>query len=83
MAWVCHQDAPWLTPKLRQRVLDFGRVLGCRFPTVQDHRTPAWGKAVLRGLAGWRYARERYDKPWELALASRLIPLRDPKTESL
>jgi radical SAM superfamily enzyme YgiQ (UPF0313 family) len=83
ISWACHQDAPWLTPKLRQRVKDFGRVLGCRFPTIQDYRTPAWGKAVLRGLARWRYARERYDHPWELALASRLIPLRAPQSESL
>jgi anaerobic magnesium-protoporphyrin IX monomethyl ester cyclase len=83
MSWVCHQDAPWLTPKLRQRVHDFGRVLGCRFPTVQDYSTPRWGKAVLRGLAGWRYKRQRYDRPWELALASRLIPLRDPKRDSI
>lgn len=79
----CHQDAPWLTPRLRQRVRDFGRVLGCRFPTVQDYRTPAWGKALLRGLAHWRYAKQRYDRPWELSLAHRLIPLRDPKSQGL
>jgi anaerobic magnesium-protoporphyrin IX monomethyl ester cyclase len=83
VSWACHRDAPWLTPRLRRRVKDFGRVLGCRFPTVQDYRTPAWGKAVLRGLAGWRYTRQRYDRPWELALASRLIPLREPRSESL
>jgi len=81
--WVCHQDAPWLTPRLRQRVKDFELVLGCRFPTVQDHRTPAWGKAMLRNLARWRYEGQRYDRPWDLALARRLIPLRDPKTQGL
>ncbi len=83
ISWACHQDAPWLTPRLRQRVKDFARVLGCRFPTVQDYRTPAWGKAVLRGLARWRYARQRYDRPWELKLANKLIPLRDPKSQGL
>jgi radical SAM family protein len=83
VSYVCHQDAPWLTPRLRQRVRDFGRVLGCRFPTVQDHRTPSWGKAVLRNLARWRYELQRYDHPWELALAHRLIPLRQPKDEGL
>ncbi len=81
--YVCHQDAPWLSPQMRQRVKDFARVLACRFPTVQDYRTPAWGKAVLRGLAGWRYATGRYDHPWELDLARRLIPLREPHKESL
>jgi anaerobic magnesium-protoporphyrin IX monomethyl ester cyclase len=81
--YVCHQDAPWLTPRLRQKVEDFATVLACRFPTVQDVRTPAWGKALLRGLAGRRYARGRFDDPWELRVARRLIPLRDPARESL
>jgi radical SAM superfamily enzyme YgiQ (UPF0313 family) len=83
VSWVCHQDAPWLTPRLRQRVKDFTRVLACRFPTVQDHRAPAWGKAVLRNLARWRYSSQRYGRPWELEIAQRLIPVVEPKTESL
>lgn len=81
--YVCHRDAPWLSPRLRQRVQDFATVLGCRFPTVQDHTIPRWGKAVLRGLASWRYAADRYGNPWELRLARRLIPLREPQSESL
>ena len=81
--FVCHQDAPWLTPRLRQRVKDFATVLGCRFPTVQDHATPTWGKALLRSLASWRYSSGRYDHPWELHLARRLVPLRVPQTEGL
>jgi anaerobic magnesium-protoporphyrin IX monomethyl ester cyclase len=81
--WVCHEDAPWLTPRIRQRVNDFARVLACRFPTVQDARISSAAKAVLRGLAGWRYATRRYDNPWELRAARRLIHLREPKTESL
>src|SRR6185295_8981223 len=83
VSWVCHQDAPWLTPRARQRVKDFATVLGCRFPTVQDYRTPGWGKAVLRGLARRRYEAARWDNPWELRLAKRLIPLREPAQESL
>jgi radical SAM superfamily enzyme YgiQ (UPF0313 family) len=81
--YVCHQDAPWLTPRLRQRVKDFATVLGCRFPTVQDYHTPAWGKATLRTLARWRYATRCYTRPLELTLARRLIPLREPQRESL
>ena len=81
--YVCHQDAPWLMPRIRQRIQDFSTVLGCRFPTVQDHRTPAWGKALLRGLAKRRYESGRYDDPWELRLAKRVIPLREPARESL
>lgn len=83
LTYVCHQDAPWLTQHMRQKVKDFARVLACRFPTVQDEATPAWGKAVLRGLASWRYATGRYQSAWELDLARRLIPLRDPQHEGL
>lgn len=81
--YVCHRDAPWLSERTRQRVKDFAQVLSCRFPTAQDVRTPAWGKALLRGLASWRYATERYDRPVELDWARRFIRLRVPQRESL
>jgi radical SAM superfamily enzyme YgiQ (UPF0313 family) len=81
--WICHEDAPWLTPRTRQRVKDFGRVLGCRFPTMQDYSTSVLGKAVLRNLARWRYSTRYYDHSWELAIAQRLIRLRDPRRQSL
>lgn len=83
VSWVCHQDAPWLTPRTRQRVMDFARVLACRFPTVQDYRTPAWGKALLRNMSRWRYASGRYGRPLELAMGQRLLGLRDPRAESV
>jgi radical SAM superfamily enzyme YgiQ (UPF0313 family) len=83
VSWVCHQDAPWLTPRVRRRIQDFARVLSCRFPTVQDYRTPAWGRSVLRNLARWRYATRRYDSPWELDIARRWIPLKVPQEEGL
>ncbi len=81
--YVCHQDAPWLSPRLRRRVRDFATVLGCRFPTVQDAKTPDWGKAILRNLSRWRYSSGLYGSPWELELARRLVPLRQPQRESL
>jgi len=81
--WVCHEDAPWLTPRTRERVRDFARVLACRFPTVQDARTPSWRKAVLRNLSRWRYASGSYRAPIELTIGQRLLGLRDPKTESI
>ncbi len=83
VSWVCHQDAPWLTPRMRQRVDDFARVLACRFPTIQDARISRASKMVLRNLARWRYATRRYDNPWELRLARRFIRLREPQIESL
>jgi len=81
--WVCHQDAPWLTPRIRGRVNGFAQVLSCRFPTIQDARISRASKMVLRNLARWRYATHRYDSPWELRVARRLIRLREPQIESL
>ena len=81
--YVCHQDAPWLTSRMRRRVRDFARVLECRFPTVQDARTPRWQKTVLRELARWRWATKVYSRPLELDLARRHIAIRQPQVESL
>ena len=55
LAYWCHQDAPWLSARLRQRIVDFTTVLGCRFPTIMDIRASSWGKSALRALASWRY----------------------------
>jgi radical SAM superfamily enzyme YgiQ (UPF0313 family) len=81
--YVCHQDAPWLTPKTRQRVKDFAKVLSCRFPTGQDYSTGRLGKTVLKALAGWRYSSGLYSGAWELDLARRLVGLREPQRESI
>lgn len=81
--YVCHQDAPWLSAQTRCRVRDFANILACRFPTVQDYHTPAWGKTLLRSAAAWRYASGRYANPWELDRLRSVIPLREPQKESL
>jgi radical SAM superfamily enzyme YgiQ (UPF0313 family) len=84
--WVdysCHADAPWLTERVRQRIRNFTTVLGCRFPTAQDVRNPAWTKTALKAMASWRYRFRRYDRPWELALSKRLVRLANPQVTSL
>jgi anaerobic magnesium-protoporphyrin IX monomethyl ester cyclase len=84
--WVsywCHNNAPWLTERLHQRIRDFNTVLGCRFPTITDVRSPTLAKRALRLMSAWRYRFERYDRPWELDLTRQLIALHDPKTASL
>jgi anaerobic magnesium-protoporphyrin IX monomethyl ester cyclase len=81
--YACHADAPWLTDPLRRRIRNFVTVLGCRFPTVQDVRSPAWGKSALQALASWRYRFRRYDRPWELALSRKLIRLADPRATGI
>jgi len=84
--WVtywCHTDVPWLTDRLRNRIRDFTTVLGCRFPTSTDIRSPDWGKADLQTLAAWRYRWRRYERPWELDFSKRFIRLLDPKISGL
>ena len=81
--YACHADAPWLTDKLRNRIHDFVTVLRCRFPTVQDLRSPSWTKRSLSAMAAWRYRHRRYDRPWELNLANRLVRLRMPQVSGL
>ena len=84
--WVsywCHTDAPWVSERLRRRIRDFTTVLGCRFPTATDVRSPSWGKAALRALASWRYQFRRYDRPWELHFSKKFIRLWDPRVTSL
>lgn len=81
--YACHADAPWMSDRLRRRVRDFVTVLRCRFPTVQDMRSPGWAKATLSSLAAWRYSLRRYDRPWELRASQNLIGLLDPRVSSL
>ena len=81
--YACHVDAPWLSDRMRRRIDDFATVLRCRFPTVQDMRSPAWAKRNLSAMAGWRYRYRKYDRPWELQLANRLVRLRMPQVSGL
>src|SRR5580658_233079 len=83
LAYWCHQDAPWLSARLRRRIVDFTTVLGCRYPTIMDVRASAWGKGALRGLASWRYRYQRYHNPWELRVSRKLIRQWDPRALSL
>jgi len=83
LGYWCHKDAPWLSPQLRRRIVDFTTVLGCRFPTIMDIRASPWGKSALRTLAAWRYRFERYDNPLELRVSRRLIRQWDPRALSL
>ncbi len=83
MDYWCHQSAPWLSARLRRRIVDFTTVLGCRYPTIIDVRAPAWGKSALRALASWRYRYQRYDHPWELRVSRKIIRHWDPRVMSL
>jgi hypothetical protein len=84
--WVdysCHADAPWISDRLRRRIRDFVTVLTCRFPTLQDTRSPPWAKVALRTAAAWRYRFGVYGRPWELEASRRLVRLMDPRVSSI
>ena len=83
LGYWCHNDAPWMSARLRRRIVDFTTVLGCRFPTIMDIRASEWGKSALRGLASWRYRYQRYGNPWELRVSRKLIRQWDPRALSL
>ena len=74
---------PWLPPHVKRRIRDFETVMNSRWPTTQDMRLPAWGRAVLQSLSSWRYALGAYDYPGELRFAQKLVRLRQPRLESL
>jgi anaerobic magnesium-protoporphyrin IX monomethyl ester cyclase len=65
VAWMTHEDplVPWLPRRLKARVEDFELVLKSRFPSVHDHRTKEWGKALGRILAAPRWERGEFDDP--------------------
>jgi hypothetical protein len=79
LAWMTHQDpsVPWLDQRLKSRVLDFELVLKSRFPSLHDHRTAPWGKALGRVLAHGRWARADYANPRALR-AIRRLSAREP-----
>lgn len=86
--WYAHlirtdPQLPWLPPRVKRRIRDFETVMNSRWPTTQDMRLPAWGKAVLQSLSSWRYALGAYSFPAELRLAQKLVRLRQPRLESL
>jgi anaerobic magnesium-protoporphyrin IX monomethyl ester cyclase len=83
LTYWCHTDTPWLTPHVRERIRDFTTVLGCRFPTITDVRSPNWGKSTLQALASWRYRYQRYGRPWELDFSRKFIQLWDPRVSGL
>ena len=72
--WMTHENprVPWMDGRLRARVQDFELVLRSRFPSVHDHRTRSWGKALGRVLAHRRWRRGDFDAPRALRTIRRL-----------
>jgi hypothetical protein len=74
VGWMTHEapQVSWMDQRLRARVHDFELVLKSRFPSVHDHCTQPWGKAVGRLMARGRWARGDFAKPDVLRTVHRL-----------
>ncbi len=74
VAWMTHEypRVPWMDARLKARVDDFELVLKSRFPSVHDHRTRGWGKALGRVMAHRRWERGEFDAPNALRALRRL-----------
>jgi len=62
--WMTFEDpnVPWLNQRLKSRVEDFELILKCRFPSIHDSRTRAWGKALGAILARRAWDSAEYSK---------------------
>jgi hypothetical protein len=76
--WMTHEDprVPWMGPALKARVDDFMLVLKSRFPSLQDGRTPRWGKSLGSLLARRRWNIGNFADPDLLRLVKRLSKAR-------
>jgi hypothetical protein len=74
-------QTPWLPAGLRERTADFELVVKSRFPTATDIRFTRPFRALLKGLASWRWATGTYAHPYELKLVHRLVKLRSPELQ--
>jgi anaerobic magnesium-protoporphyrin IX monomethyl ester cyclase len=73
VAWMTHEDprVPWLDRRLKARVDDFELVLKSRFPSVHDHRTRTWGKALGQLMSRSRWNRGDFADPRALRTVRR------------
>ena len=84
VGWMTHEapQVSWMDQRLRARVHDFELVLKSRFPSVHDHRTLPWGKAVGRLMARGRWARGDFAKPDVLRTVRRLAQREPDDTQA-
>lgn len=73
-------ELPWLAPGVRQRVLNFRRVLNAYHPTSTDESLVGWKRGVLRAASAWRYKTGFYRAPLELRALQWLFRYQRPET---
>ena len=70
----------WLPQRLRQRILDFQRVLNAYYPTRTTTRLARVRGAITRAASAWRYHTGIYGFPLELRLLGKILPYQRPET---
>ncbi len=64
---------PWLKPRHRRQISEFGQVLNAYFPTTTNPNLRGWRGNLVKSLASWRYHSGFYRYPLELKLLDRLL----------
>jgi hypothetical protein len=74
-----HEDprVPWMPAALKAKVENFEIVLKSRFPSLQDSRTPRWGKTLGKLLARRRWEDGDFGDP-RLLRSLRNVARREP-----
>jgi len=64
---------PWLKPRHRRQVSEFGQVLNAYFPTTTNPNLQGWRGKVVKSMASWRYHSGFYRYPIELKVLDRIL----------
>jgi anaerobic magnesium-protoporphyrin IX monomethyl ester cyclase len=88
-AWTTHEwsqyalrrnpHTPWLTPRLRRKIVNFRAVHQAYYPKTNDRHVARWKSRVLRLFSSWRYRRRFFAGAYELRVLLRLLLNPAPK----
>ncbi len=72
---------PWLNGAMVDRIKNFETVLNGYYPTSSDYKITPFKRAVLKGIASWRYQFDYYKFPYEIKLMHKIWRYRQPEIE--
>ncbi len=64
---------PWLTPRLRRKIINFRAVHQAYYPKVNDRSLPPWKSRLLRLASSWRYNSRIHTAAYEVRILLRLL----------
>jgi anaerobic magnesium-protoporphyrin IX monomethyl ester cyclase len=82
-AWASHEWAqyalrrsphtPWLTPRLKRKIVNFRAVHQAYYPKTNDRAVATWKKTLLRLASSWRYRLRLFAGAYEIRALLRLL----------